>query len=131
MKNGIICTVFMLKITRARINLGIRRRLAPLVENNRRKIELLNILLFSFPGTPIIYYGDEIGMGDNYYLGDRNGVRTPMQWSSDRNAGFSNANPQRLFLPVIIDPEYNYEAINVEVQQRNPSSLIVVDEKSN
>lgn len=109
---------------RARINLGIRRRLAPLVDNNRRKIELLNILLFSFPGTPIIYYGDEIGMGDNYYLGDRNGVRTPMQWSSDRNAGFSDANPQNLFLPVIIDPEYHYEAVNVDVQLRNPSSLL-------
>jgi maltose alpha-D-glucosyltransferase/alpha-amylase len=115
---------FYAKETRARINLGIRRRLAPLVENNRRKIELLNILLFSFPGTPIIYYGDEIGMGDNFYLGDRNGVRTPMQWSSDRNAGFSEANPQKLFLPVIIDPEYHYEAINVEVQQRNASSLL-------
>lgn len=110
--------------SRARINLGIRRRLAPLVENNRRKIELLNILLFSFPGTPIVYYGDEIGMGDNFYLGDRNGVRTPMQWSPDRNAGFSSTNPQRLYLPVIIDPEYHYEAINVEVQQRNSSSLL-------
>ncbi|MFO7447488.1 MAG: maltose alpha-D-glucosyltransferase [Ignavibacteriaceae bacterium] len=115
---------FYAKETRARINLGIRRRLAPLVENNRRKIELLNILLFSFPGTPVIYYGDEIGMGDNYYLGDRNGVRTPMQWSSDRNAGFSESNPQRLFLPVIIDPEYHYESINVEVQQRSSSSLL-------
>ncbi len=108
----------------ARLNLGIRRRLAPLVENNRRKIELLNILLFSFPGTPIIYYGDEIGMGDNYYLGDRHGVRTPMQWSADRNAGFSSANPQKLYLPVIIDPEYHYETVNVEVQQRNTSSLL-------
>ncbi len=108
----------------ARINLGIRRRLAPLVENNRRKIELLNTLLFSFPGTPIIYYGDEIGMGDNYYLGDRHGVRTPMQWSADRNAGFSSANPQRLYLPVIIDPEYHYETVNIEVQNRNPSSLL-------
>ncbi|MDP4174902.1 MAG: maltose alpha-D-glucosyltransferase [Bacteroidota bacterium] len=115
---------FYAKDNRARINLGIRRRLAPLVENNRRKIELLNILLFSFPGTPIIYYGDEIGMGDNYYLGDRNGVRTPMQWSPDRNAGFSDTNPQRLYLPVIIDPEYHYEAINVEVQQRNNTSLL-------
>lgn len=115
---------FFAKDKSARINLGIRRRLAPLVENDRRKIELLNILLFSFPGTPIIYYGDEIGMGDNYYLGDRNGVRTPMQWNSDRNAGFSNANPQKLFLPIIIDPEYHYEAFNVEVQQRNPSSLL-------
>ncbi|MGA9291483.1 MAG: maltose alpha-D-glucosyltransferase [Ignavibacteriaceae bacterium] len=115
---------FFAKDNRARLNFGIRRRLAPLVENNRRKIELLNILLFSFPGTPIIYYGDEIGMGDNYYLGDRNGVRTPMQWNSDRNAGFSDTNPQRLYLPIIIDPEYHYEAINVEVQQRNPSSLL-------
>jgi maltose alpha-D-glucosyltransferase/alpha-amylase len=109
---------------KARINLGIRRRLAPLVGNNRRKIELLNILLLSLPGTPVIYYGDEIGMGDNYYLGDRNGVRTPMQWSSDRNAGFSIANPQRLYLPVIIDPEYHYEALNVENQDANPSSLL-------
>ena len=88
----------------ARINLGIRRRLAPLLANSRRKIELLNILLFSMPGTPVIYYGDEIGMGDNVYLGDRNGVRTPMQWSADRNAGFSRANPQQLLLPIIIDP---------------------------
>ena len=108
---------------RARINLGIRRRLAPLLENNRRKIELINSLLFSLPGTPIIYYGDEIGMGDNIYLGDRNGVRTPMQWSPDRNAGFSIANPQRLYLPTIIDPEYHYESVNVENQQRNVSSL--------
>ncbi|MDZ4288897.1 MAG: maltose alpha-D-glucosyltransferase, partial [Prosthecobacter sp.] len=108
---------------RARINLGIRRRLAPLLGNNRKKIELINSLLFSMPGTPIIYYGDEIGMGDNFYLGDRNGVRTPMQWSPDRNAGFSTANPQMLFLPVIRDPEYHYEAVNVEVQQRNLSSL--------
>jgi maltose alpha-D-glucosyltransferase/alpha-amylase len=109
---------------RTRINLGIRRRLAPLVGNSRRKIELMNILLFSLPGTPVIYYGDEIGMGDNYYLGDRNGVRTPMQWSADRNAGFSQANPQRLYLPVIIDPEYHYEAVNVDIQERNPSSLL-------
>jgi maltose alpha-D-glucosyltransferase / alpha-amylase len=107
-----------------RINLGIRRRLAPLLENDRRKIELMNALLFSLPGTPIIYYGDEIGMGDNVYLGDRNGVRTPMQWSADRNAGFSRANPQRLYLPVNIDPEYHYEAVNVETQQRNPHSLL-------
>ncbi|HVJ05002.1 MAG TPA: maltose alpha-D-glucosyltransferase [Candidatus Saccharimonadales bacterium] len=107
-----------------RINLGIRRRLAPLLENDRRKIELMNALLFSLPGTPILYYGDEIGMGDNVYLGDRNGVRTPMQWSADRNAGFSRANPQRLFLPVNIDPEYHYEAVNVETQQRNPHSLL-------
>ncbi|MDY7032298.1 MAG: putative maltokinase, partial [Thermodesulfobacteriota bacterium] len=108
----------------ARINFGIRRRLAPLLGNNRRRIEIMNFLLFSLPGTPIIYYGDEIGMGDNYYLGDRNGVRTPMQWSGDRNAGFSRANPQRLYLPVIIDPEYHYEAINVENQERNQASLL-------
>ena len=110
--------------TQARVNLGIRRRLAPLLNNDRKKIELLKGLLFSLPGTPVIYYGDEIGMGDNFYLGDRNGVRTPMQWSADRNAGFSRANPQRLYLPVVIDPEYNYEAINVEAQQSNPDSLL-------
>jgi maltose alpha-D-glucosyltransferase/alpha-amylase len=109
---------------RARVNLGIRRRLAPLLENSRRRIELMNALLFALPGTPVLYYGDEIGMGDNIFLGDRNGVRTPMQWSGDRNAGFSRANPQQLFLPVVIDPEYNYEAVNVEVQQSNPSSLL-------
>ena len=108
----------------ARINLGIRRRLAPLLANSRRKIELLNTLLFSMRGTPIIYYGDEIGMGDNFYLGDRNGCRTPMQWSPDRNAGFSKANPQQLYLPITIDPEYHYEAINVENQQKNLSSLL-------
>src|SRR5688572_16102837 len=110
--------------TQARINLGIRRRLAPLMKNDRRKIELMNALLLSLPGTPILYYGDEIGMGDNYYLGDRNGVRTPMQWSSDRNAGFSSGNPQRLYLPVIIDPEYHYELRNVEVEQASPQSLL-------
>src|SRR4029434_1044440 len=150
---------------RARINLGIRRRLAPLLGNNRRKMELLNSLLlslpgtpvvyygdaigvgsrrpsarwlcnnrrkmellnsllFSLPGTPVIYYGDEIGMGYNIYLGDRNGVRTAMQWSADRNAGFSRANPQRLYLPVIIDPEHHYETVNVEAQQQNPSSIL-------
>ena len=109
---------------RARINLGIRRRLAPLMSNNRRKIELMNIMLLSLPGTPVLYYGDEIGMGDNYYLGDRDGVRTPMQWNGDRNAGFSRANPQQLQLPVIIDPEYHYEAINVEVQESNINSLL-------
>ena len=108
----------------ARINLGIRRRLAPLMGNNRRRIELMNALLFSLPGTPIVYYGDEIAMGDNIYLGDRNGVRTPMQWSPDRNAGFSYANPQRLYAPIIIDPEYHYEALNVEAQQNNPHSLL-------
>jgi len=109
---------------RARINMGIRRRLAPLLQNDRRKIELLNFMLLSMPGTPIVYYGDEIGMGDNYYLGDRDGVRTPMQWSADRNAGFSKAIPQRLFLPTIQDPVYGYEAINVEAQQSSPSSLL-------
>ncbi|MGH7255998.1 MAG: alpha-glucosidase C-terminal domain-containing protein, partial [Nitrospirales bacterium] len=108
----------------ARIHLGIRRRLAPLLGNDRRKIELMNSLLFSLPGTPVLYYGDEIGMGDNFYLGDRNGVRTPMQWSADRNAGFSRANPQKLYLPVTIDPEYHYEAVNVELQQNNPQSLL-------
>jgi len=109
---------------RARINLGIRRRLSQLLNNNRRTIELMNILLFSLPGTPVIYYGDEIGMGDNYYLGDRDGVRTPMQWSPDRNAGFSRANPHMLYLPVVIDPEYHYTAVNVENQSRNLSSLL-------
>ena len=107
-----------------RINLGIRRRLAPLLQNDRRSIELMNALLLSMPGAPVIYYGDEIGMGDNAYLGDRNGVRTPMQWSPDRNGGFSRANPQRLILPAIIDPEYSYETVNVEVQQSNSSSLL-------
>jgi maltose alpha-D-glucosyltransferase/alpha-amylase len=110
--------------TQARINLGIRRRLAPLLGNDRKRIELLNALLFSLPGTPVLYYGDEIGMGDNFYLGDRNGVRTPMQWSMDRNAGFSKANPQKLFLPVIVDPQYHYETVNVETQQHNPHSLL-------
>jgi maltose alpha-D-glucosyltransferase/alpha-amylase len=107
-----------------RINLGIRRRLAPLLHNNRQKIELMHGLLCSLPGTPVLYYGDEIGMGDNVYLGDRDGVRTPMQWSADRNAGFSTANPQRLFAPVIIDPEYNYETVNVAAQLDNPESLL-------
>jgi maltose alpha-D-glucosyltransferase / alpha-amylase len=107
----------------ARINLGIRRRLAPLLGGNRRKIELLNSLLLSLPGTPVIYSGDEIGMGDNIYLGDRNGVRTPMQWNPDRNAGFSSSDPQRLYLPVIIDHEYHYEAVNVETSQRNQFSV--------
>ncbi|MCP8311356.1 MAG: maltose alpha-D-glucosyltransferase [Candidatus Methylarchaceae archaeon HK02M1] len=110
--------------TRMQINLGIRRRLAPLLNNDRKKIELMNGLLFSLPGTPIIYYGDEIGMGDNFYLGDRDGVRTPMQWSADRNAGFSRANPQKLYLPIIIDPGHHYEANNVEIQQNNPDSLL-------
>lgn len=109
---------------RARINLGIRRRLATLMENDRRKIELMNVLLMSMPGTPVIYYGDEIGMGDNYYLGDRDGVRTPMQWSLDRNGGFSRADPQRLYLPVLMDPIYGYQAVNVEGQQGHVSSLL-------
>jgi len=109
---------------RMRVNVGIRRRLAPLMENNRRRIELMNSILFSFPGTPIIYYGDEIGMGDNIYLGDRNGVRTPMQWTADRNAGFSRVNPARLYSPVIMDPVYSYEAINVEAQENDSSSLL-------
>ncbi|MDY7019974.1 MAG: maltose alpha-D-glucosyltransferase, partial [Cyanobacteriota bacterium] len=108
----------------ARINLGIRRRLAPLLNNDRRQIELLNSLLLSLPGTPVLYYGDEIGMGDNIYIGDRNGVRTPMQWSPDRNAGFSRANPQKLYQPVVIDSEYHFEAVNVEAQSANPNSLL-------
>lgn len=112
------------KDPRARINLGIRRRLAPLLENDRSKIELMNILLFSLPGSPVIYYGDEIGMGDNYYLGDRNGVRTPMQWNNDRNAGFSSCNPQKLYLPLIIDPQYHYEHLTVENQEHSVSSLL-------
>ena len=108
---------------RMRVNLGIRRRLGPLLQDDRRTMELLNALLFSLPGTPIIYYGDEIGMGDNVYLGDRDAVRTPMQWSADRNAGFSQCEPQRLFLPLIIDSQHHYEAINVEAQRKNPASL--------
>src|SRR5712675_985880 len=110
--------------SRMRINVGIRRRLAPLMENNRRRIELLNSLLFSFPGTPILYYGDEIGMGDHIYLGDRNGVRTPMQWNGDRNAGFSTAVPAKLYFPVIMDPIWGYQSINVEAQQSDQSSLL-------
>jgi maltose alpha-D-glucosyltransferase / alpha-amylase len=109
---------------RARINLGIRRRLASLMDNDRRKIELMNSLLMSFPGTPIIYYGDEIGMGDNIYLGDRHGVRTPMQWTPDRNGGFSRCDPTRLYLPMIMDPVYGYEAVNVEAQSRSLASLL-------
>jgi maltose alpha-D-glucosyltransferase/alpha-amylase len=109
---------------RARINLGIRRRLAPLMQNDRRVIELMNALLLSMPGTPVIYYGDEIGMGDNIYLGDRDGVRTPMQWSPDRNGGFSRANPQALYLPPIMDPVYGFQTINVEAQEADASSLL-------
>ncbi len=107
-----------------RINLGIRRRLAPLLENDRRRIEVMNLLLLSLPGTPVLYYGDEIGMGDNAYLGDRDGVRTPMQWSPDRNGGFSRSNPQRLILPTITDPSYHFESVNVELQEQSPSSLL-------
>jgi maltose alpha-D-glucosyltransferase/alpha-amylase len=109
---------------RMRLNLGIRRRLAPLMDNGRRQIELLNSLLLSLPGTPVIYYGDELGMGDNIYLGDRNGVRTPMQWSLDRNAGFSRADAARLYSPVIVDPPYGYQSVNVEAQSRVPTSLL-------
>jgi maltose alpha-D-glucosyltransferase / alpha-amylase len=112
------------QVHQARLYLGIRRRLAPLLNNDRKSIELLNALLFSLPGTPVLYYGDEIGLGENIYLGDRNGVRTPMQWSSDKNAGFSRANPQSLYLPIILDPAYHYEANNVETQLVNPHSLL-------
>jgi maltose alpha-D-glucosyltransferase/alpha-amylase len=112
------------KDKRMRINMGIRRRLAPLMENGRRQIELLYNMLFGLPGTPVLYYGDEIGMGDNIYLGDRNGVRTPMQWSGDRNAGFSRANPSSLYQPIILDPIYHYQAINVESQSASPHSLL-------
>ena len=108
----------------ARVNVGIRRRLAPLLDNDRRRIELMNVLLFSLPGTPVLYYGDEIGMGDNIYLGDRDSVRTPMQWNADRNAGFSQANPQMLYLPVVADPQYQPSATNVEAQRYTPSSLL-------
>ncbi|HVG62750.1 MAG TPA: maltose alpha-D-glucosyltransferase [Hyalangium sp.] len=109
---------------RMRINLGIRRRLAPLMDNGRRRIELMHSLLFTLPGTPVMYYGDEIGMGDNIYLGDRNGVRMPMQWTGDRNAGFSRADAARLYAPVIADPVYGYQAINVEAQDRTKTSLL-------
>ena len=109
---------------RMKVNVGIRRRLAPLLDNGRRRVELLNSLLFSLPGTPVLYYGDEIGMGDNIFLGDRDGVRTPMQWTADRNAGFSRCDPARLYLPVIMDPVYGYQGLNVEAQERDRSSLL-------
>ena len=112
------------KDRRMRINVGIRRRLAPLMDNGRRQIEAMNALLMSLPGTPIVYYGDEIGMGDNVYLGDRNGVRTPMQWTPDRNAGFSEADSAALFSPVIVDPPYGYQGINVAAQERTATSLL-------
>ena len=112
------------KDSRMRLNLGIRRRLAPLVDNSRRRMELLNSLLFSMPGSPVIYYGDELGMGDNIYLGDRDGVRTPMQWSMDRNAGFSKADTARLYLPPITDPVYGYQSVNIEAQERDSSSML-------
>jgi maltose alpha-D-glucosyltransferase/alpha-amylase len=107
-----------------RINVGIRRRLAPLLDNDRRRIELMNGLLMSLPGTPIIYYGDEIGMGDNVYLGDRNGVRTPMQWQGGWNAGFSGADPESLYSPLVLNPVYGYQAVNVESQKRFDHSLL-------
>ena len=112
------------KDPRMKRNIGIGRRLAPLVDNDRRVAELLHSLLFSLPGSPVLYYGDEIGMGDNIYLGDRDGVRTPMQWAPDRNAGFSRADFAQLYLPPLMDPVYGYEAVNVEAQMRNPSSLL-------
>src|SRR5438477_6532381 len=107
-----------------KLNLGIRRRLAPLLDNGRAEVELMHAILFSLPGSPVLYYGDEIGMGDNIFLGDRNGVRTPMQWSGDRNGGFSRADPQRLYLPVLMDPLYGYQTVNVESQERNSASLL-------
>ncbi|MCL7488234.1 MAG: maltose alpha-D-glucosyltransferase [Desulfobulbaceae bacterium] len=110
--------------SRMKLNIGIRRRLAPLLDNSRRRMELLNSLLFSMPGSPVIYYGDELGMGDNIFLGDRDGVRTPMQWNMDRNGGFSRADPAGLYLPVIMDPVYGYQSVNVEAQERNPSSML-------
>src|SRR5438034_1431596 len=106
-----------------KLNLGIRRRLAPLLDNGRDEIELMTAILFSLPGSPVLYYGDEIGMGDNIYLGDRDGVRTPMQWTGDRNGGFSRADFAQLYLPPLMDPVYGYQAINVEAQLRTPSSL--------
>jgi len=110
---------------RMKLNIGIRRRLAPIVENSRREIELMHVLLFSMPGSPVIYYGDEIGMGDNIYLTDRNGVRTPMQWNVDRNGGFSKAPAERLYAQLIQNPVYSYQAVNVERQFQDPNSLLI------
>ena len=112
------------KDPRMRLNLGIRRRLAPLLDNGRDEMELLMAILFSLPGSPVLYYGDEIGMGDNVYLGDRDGVRTPMQWTGDRNGGFSRADFARLYLPPLMDPVYGFQAVNVEAQLRTPTSLL-------
>ena len=112
------------KDPRMKLNLGIRRRLAPLLDNGRAEIELLHAMLFSLPGSPVLYYGDEIGMGDNIFLGDRDGVRTPMQWTSDRNGGFSRADFAQLYLPPLLDPVYGYQAVNVEAQLRQPNSLL-------
>jgi maltose alpha-D-glucosyltransferase/alpha-amylase len=112
------------KDPRMRANVGIRRRLAPLLENDRNQIELFTALLLSLPGSPVLYYGDEIGMGDNIWLGDRDGVRTPMQWTPDRNAGFSSCDPGRIYLPVIMDPVYGYQALNVEAQSNSTASLL-------
>ena len=112
------------KDPRMKANIGIRRRLAPLIENDRNQLELFTALLLSLPGSPVLYYGDEIGMGDNIWLGDRDGVRTPMQWTPDRNGGFSQCDPQRLYLPPIMDAIYGYQALNVEAQQRNAGSLL-------
>ena len=112
------------KDPRMKLNLGIRRRLAPLLDNGRDEIELMHAILFSLPGSPVLYYGDEIGMGDNVYLGDRDGVRTPMQWTGDRNGGFSRADFAQLYLPPLMDPVYGYQAVNVEAQLRTPTSLL-------
>ena len=112
------------KDPRMKLNLGIRRRLAPLLDNGRDEIELMHAILFSLPGAPVLYYGDEIGMGDNVYLGDRDGVRTPMQWTGDRNGGFSRADFAQLYLPPLMDPVYGYQAVNVEAQLRTPTSLL-------
>jgi maltose alpha-D-glucosyltransferase / alpha-amylase len=112
------------KDPRMRLNLGIRRRLAPLLDNGRDEMELMHAILFSLPGSPVLYYGDEIGMGDNIFLGDRDGVRTPMQWTGDRNGGFSRADFAQLYLPPLMDPVYGYQAVNVEAQLRTPTSML-------